>query len=426
MSRPAKPARNWAQWNPWLKVMAARVVFLVMVLASLIAVTGHENAADYLPFYIFMLVALLTTMVYGFGVRSEKSAGNSVIHQFAVDPVIVTGMVYFTGGIDSQLYLLYPLLILAAGITVSAPHVFHVTILSVVLYSLLTVALFLGVLVVPGVSTPPAFSGVEVFESLMFRNLVFIMVGGATTYFSGMLTRQEATIRRIGMVASSILENVGTALLATDAAGQVVSVNKSAALLLGQSEDDLRGKPLNMIFEGEGPDLNAPRQTRKVWTVKRTDKTTFPAFCALSKGKFPALNDSGGSETAELTDLFLVALFDMSDSPAAVNNDDHRERVEVVNEMAHVVRNPLTAIRGAGELLSSAVDHMFAGSGKLSSDDWEMIKTMSSVIFEQSMELDDKVKDFLEGVAAGSTQVEEALHDARAWADAVKKEKENG
>lgn len=421
MSKALKSSRDWAEWTPLLKIMAARVVVLGVVLASLIAVAQRGDDPNYLPFYLFMVVALIVTMIYALGVRSPKTAAASVINQFAVDPLVVTGMVYFTGGINSQLYLLYPLLILAAGIAVSGRHALHVTVLSVLLYSLLTAALYLGVLVVPGVVSPSVSSGMDVFQNLLFRNLVFVLVGGATTYFTGVLIRQEAAIERIGVVASSILENVGTSLLAVDAQGKVVSANQAATSLLGQREEDLRGQPLTAVFEEDTPDISSLKDDKKVWMVRRKEQASFPAFCAVSKGKLPASTDSfSDHDGAELMDIYLIALFDMSDSVQAGDSGEHREAVEVVNEIAHVVRNPLTAIRGAGELLSSAVDQMFAGSGQLSSDDWEMIKTMSNLIFEQSLELDDKVKDFLEGVVQGSTQVEEALKEARRWAGTVK------
>ena len=428
MNQPLTTTRNWAEWPPFLKIMGARVVVLAVVLASLIAVSDHGEASHYFPFYLFMLVALVTTMIYAYGVRSQRTANDSVIYQFAVDPLIVMGMIYFTGGIDSQLYLLFPLLILAAGITVSGPHVLHVTILSVVLYSLLIVALYLGVLTLPGQVSPRILSGVDIFQILLFRNLIFIMVGGATTYFTGSLTRQQATIKRIGTVASSILENVGTPLLAVDANGMVVSVNPSAASLVGQRREALRGRPLETFFEGEAPCLSSRGKNTKVWQVKRKDKPAFPAFCAVSKGKLPSLTGSSDDlGDGGVMDIYLVTLVDLSDSVKGDTVEDHRERVEVVNEIAHVVRNPLTAIRGAGELLSSAVDEVFAsGSGQLTSEDWETIKRMSNLIFEQSMELDDKVNDFLESVGEGSTRVEEALKNARKWSQKLKNNMEIG
>ncbi|MDT8391259.1 MAG: PAS domain-containing protein [Lentisphaeria bacterium] len=421
MGKTPTSSRDWAEWTPLLKIMGARVVVLGVVLASLIAVAQRGDGADYLPFYLFMVVALTVTVIYALGVRSKKTAAASVINQFAVDPLVVTGMVYFTGGVNSQLYLLYPLLILAAGIAVSGRHALHVTVLSVLLYSLLTAALYFGILVVPGAESAAMPPGLDGFQNLLFRNMVFIMVGGATTYFTNVLTRQEAAIERIGVVASSILENVGTALLAVDAQGKVVSVNQAAASLLGQREEDLRGGPLTALFEGDTPDIARPRHDKKVWMVRRKGEAAFPAFCAVSKGKFPPAPSAYDQDGADLRDMYLLTLFDMSDSTNTGSAGEHRETVAVVNEIAHVVRNPLTAIRGAGELLSNAVDQMFAGSGQLSSDDWEMIKTMSHLIFEQSLELDDKVKDFLEGVAEGSTQVEEALREARRWTDTVGK-----
>lgn len=401
--------------------MAARLVLLLIVMASMIAIV-YEGDALPLPFYMFLVAAFGVTILYAVWLRSEKTAGESVPHQFAVDPLIVTGLIYFTGGTASQLYLLYPLVVLAAGIAVSGRHALHVTILSILVYSLLTVLFWTGVLVDPMTSGEITVSGPQVFQDLMFRILIIALTGGATVYFAGTVFKQEQLLARFNFVATSILDNVATPLLAVDTRDRVVSANPAACRLLGKDKHDLENQPFGLLFDGQSPPLDNEAAGGKAWRVRRGDGSTFQAFCATSRERLP-INPSGGDAAGETGDIHLVTLFDLDQVPqdqsAWSSEIRHRAAATVASEIAHVVRNPLTAIMGAGELLNRSVDQMFTKSSQLSDKDWDAVKSMCSLIFEQSLELDDKVKQFLEVVSEGSTDLESVMRDASMWSSTV-------
>lgn len=417
MSTGVTEKSELSRWGPLLRIMAARLVVLMIAMASLVAIVYEQETSQW-PFYTFLGTAFVLTILYALWLRSDKTAGVSVPHQFAVDPLIVSGLIYFTGGIDSQLYLLYPLVVLAAGIAVSGRHALSVTVLSILVYTLLTLLLYSGVLLPPGVQVGErTYNGVEVFQDMMFRILMIALVGGGTVYFAGMVFKQKQLLARFGLIANSILDNVVAPLFAVDTEGRIVGANLPAASLMGVDKTTLEGRRFEELFVGPAPSLEQTGDTKKVWRAKRCDGDEVPVFCAASKGTLPLPVGNANDGPLVPVDLYLVTLFDVQHAGdrAEALEIQRRTAATLVNEMAHVVRNPLTAIRGAGELLNQSVDQMFVSSKQLSSEDWEAVKSMCALIFEQSLELDEKVKAFIETVGPGATDVARVLKNADEW-----------
>ena len=66
-----------------------------------------------------MGIAFTITIPYSLWLRSKIRTFQFAPLQFLVDLIMVTGLVYFSGGIHSEFTLLYPLVILSAGIAVN-------------------------------------------------------------------------------------------------------------------------------------------------------------------------------------------------------------------------------------------------------------------------------------------------------------------
>ncbi len=406
-----------ARWHPLLRIMAARLALLLIVMASLVAVV-YEGREPPTPFYLFLGAAFLVTILYAIWLRSEKTAGESVPHQFAVDPLIVTGLVYFTGGIDSQLYLLYPLIVLAAGIAVSGTHALHVTLLSILVYSLLIILQVSNLLVHPLADPQTSYNLNQVAQVLLFRILIIAMVGGATSYFAKTVSNQERLLNRFNNLTGAILDSVAAPLLIVDHDQQIISANQATANLCGKTKDALDKIAFADLFVDGGPRLADPQDAKRLWSLRQPDSQPLPILYAASKCSLPVAELE--TTDAPPSPMLLVTLFDISRlanpaSPPPGDNGQKRAAANVASEIAHVVRNPLTAIRGAGELLGSAVDHMFASEKKISEPDWQTIKSMCDLIFEQSVELDKQVGQFLTAVQNGETDLETTLAQADRW-----------
>jgi signal transduction histidine kinase len=157
--------------------------------------------------------------------------------------------------------------------------------------------------------------------------------------------------------------------------------------------------------------------------MRRHDGTEFPVTFEVSQGDFPAAVMESSAPSGDGVQFYLVALRDMTD--VLRQRDDERSSartktaVGMIAEMAHVVRNPLTAIRGAGQLLNSALDSMFTQSSQINEADWHAVRSMCGVIHQQTKELDDKVETFMRWAVEDPGRLRELLADADAWAAKV-------
>ena len=411
------------KWSALLYVMLGRLLMLLVMLATVVAVFHFK--ADDSAFFIFVSLAFLITIPYALWLRHEESISRSLDHQFVVDAVLITGFIHFTGGIDSQLSLLYPLIILGAGIVASGRLALQVSLLSIFFYATLILLEMSGILIYRGTGPFPYSQPTEVFQVLMLRILIFAMFAAASSYLADRCFIQDKQLQRLRVIANSILDNVGVPLIAVYEDGQVMLGNPAAAEMLDIDKDDFKGRQFGEFFPKDPPSLGNPADAKKLWKMKRRDGSLISVTFEATKGNFPAAVIGSLAENISGVDLYIVAVRDMTDMLAEQDQTRLTERqrtaVDMVTEMAHVVRNPLTAIKGAGELLDAAVNTMFKKSKQLTEEDWKTVRSMCEVIFEQTRELDDKVGYFMKCADQDTDELMKLVANADIWASKITK-----
>ncbi len=399
-------------------VMLARLLVLIFMLLFLGATLSMRLADS--AVYVFIAVTFLATIPYALWLRKENATQAWMLYQFAVDVLIITGLIHFTGGLTSQLILLYPLVILCAGVVGSGKFALKITVLSIVLYSTL-VALEAGaVLAYRGGGEFPYAQTAEVFQVLMLRVFILVLFAAAGSYLADTCFYQEKQLRRVRDIADSILDNVAVPLMAVYEDGRIMLANPASAAMLGVEQAHLRNRSLEEFFPESRPDWTKAAAAARVWKMRRVDGGMFPVSFQISHGNFPAAVIGSLTERGGGVDLYLVAFRDMTDivNRAGEAEQDTRRKTAagMIAEMAHVVRNPLTAIRGAGEILNAAVDSMFEKSETITEADWAAVKEMSNLIFQQTKELDDKVDYFLQCASRDPAKLLELATEADNWA----------
>lgn len=411
-----------SKWPSLVAVMLARLT-LVFLLVFLVAVMqGSMNPG--VGIYVFMGVVFLITIPYSLWLREDDKRHAVSTYQFAVDVVIITGLVHFTGGINSQLSMLYPLVILAAGIVVSGRLALKTALLSAFLYATLITLEMSGALVYRGSGPFPYSDPPEVLQYLMLRILIFVFFAAASSYLADKCFYQTKQLERLRVIATAILDNVAIPLLAVFEDGRIMLANPAAATMLRDPREKITGRTINDFFPDTVPSLDSTQDALHIWTMRRADGSEFPVTLQVSRGNFPSAVLGSLADNPGGVDLYIVALRDMSDvldASATGAGDVERTRTAagMIAEMAHVVRNPLTAIRGAGEILNSAVDTMFERSREITESDWEAVKSMAALIHEQTSDLDAKVNYLLQCASDNPDKLKELIADAEKWHEKI-------
>lgn len=411
------------KWSTLVYFMFGRL-FLLLVMLAAVAAIFHFQAGDK-AFFVFIAIAFLITIPYAVWLRREKQISQIQNYQFAVDVVLITGFIHFTGGINSQLSLLYPLVILGAGIVASGKLALKISILSIFCYATLILLETSRVLMYRGKGDFPYSNPVEVMQILMLRILIFALFAAACSYLADRCFLQDKQLQRLRVIANSILDNVAVPLMAVYEDGQIMLANPAAANMMQCDSQNIKGRQFADFFPTEPPALENAEDADKLWKMQRADGSLISVTFQATKGNFPAAVIGSLADQPRGVDLYVVALRDMTEMLQDENrkrlSERQRTAVDMITEMAHVVRNPLTAIRGAGELLDASINTIFQQARQLTEDDWQTVRSMCEVIFEQTRELDDKVEYFMKCADEDTNELLKLVANAEVWASKVTK-----
>lgn len=416
-----------SRWTSLVTVMLARLLILALIVATISGLTdAHVN---YLGVSAFLVVAFLITIVYAFWLRRDETIRSSILYQFTVDVFIITGLIHFTGGINSNLSMLYPIVILAVGIVVSGRMALKVALLALLLYATLIVLESTGVLPFQGAGPNPYKLETKVYQTLMMEVLLFVIFAAAASYLSDQYFFQSRQLNRLRVIARATLDNVAIPLIAVGRDQTVVTANPAACTMLGMTLDEIKELHFPDLFAETAPRLDSPQDASHLWWMKRRDGDRVPVSFQASTGSFPAAVINAFQDTGADMELHLVAIRDISDlanlQKEIRENDKQTGAVDMITEMVHVVRNPLTAIRGANELINSSVETALSHQNEITGTDFINLKSLCSLISEQVQVLDSKVESFLSLAAGDRRNLAEMLTEADKWASQILNNRRN-
>ncbi len=410
--------------NPSL--VLAMFVRLFLLITVLLMLFGHsEYQVDLSGISLFMAMTFAMALLYALWLRNDEHVSRQALYQFMVDTVIITGLVHFTGGVNSGLSLLYPLVILAAGIIVAGQLAVRVAVLSACLYLTLIVLEAGGTLPYRGVPPSPYENLWQVSQQAMLQVLLFAFFAGISSYVGDRYIYQSRQLRRLRDMTKSALSSVSVPLLAVQKPeGRIRLANPAACQVLQKDEEALEGALFDDIFweQPSSPGENNFGQHR-LWWIKREDGTTFPASLEISNNSLSGAILNAFHHDTEEAEINLVAFQDMSRIMAEEEDIRNHEKahtaVGMITEMAHLVRNPLTAIRGAGELINAAVEAALSHQHQITEEEFVTLKSMCEIIFEQTQELNTKVEDFMTYASGDQEKLLDLINKANLWGDRV-------
>ncbi len=366
-------------WLAWL--VKVRVLILTILLGVELAIAQFTPLA--FPVRLFVNAILLAYTISAFFLillRFWKELRAQSVMQVVSDLLLVSLLVYITGGVDSSLNFLYPLVIVVAAILLPKTWAYLTSALAFLLYgSVLELCYFQ---IVPSYSvTHP---GIRVLQGIIFINLFGYL---AIAYLAGLLAaklrladkRLEHTRDELVSLQAlhiNIIRSTTSGLITTGLDGRITLVNTSAEKLVEHAEKDLLGEAIAPLFQDQLPQAAsqhphgevrfvAPNGFRKTFRILASELTV-PGRGAV--GHVYTLDD--------LTQLRrLEREVRMQDRLAAVGR--------LSAAIAHEVRNPLTSIAGSASLLAEMPD--------LSDEHRRLLQ----IVTRESERLNDIITDFL-------------------------------
>src|SRR4051812_25179678 len=368
--------RNWLGW-----LVRVRIFILTVLLAIELAVAQFSPAPVPMRLFISTMLfwyslSLFYVLLLSFWQEHRLQAALQVL----TDVALVTLVVHETGGWDSSLNFLYPLVIIVA--TVLLPRVWAglVAALAFILYGTVLELNYYGV--VPSYCT--THPGLKTLQSIIFVNLFAFL---AVAYLAGLLTQK---LRQVGVqlkdasgaleslqaLHENIIHSITSGLITTGLDGRITFVNAAAQRLLERTPAELLGMPVSQWFVDPLPSVESQQSHGEVRFDPPTKyrKTLRVRVSALT---VPERGDLG----------YVYVLDDLTEIRRLEREVRMQDRLAAVGRLAaaiaHEIRNPLTSIAGSVSMLS--------GVPEMNEDHRRLL----DIVTRESQRLNAIITDFL-------------------------------
>jgi len=365
-------------WLAWL--VKVRLLILAFLLAIQLAVA--HLAPSTLPLRLFVgtitawfMVSLFYAKLLGYWREHRLQASLQVL----TDLIFVSLVVHQTGGWDSSLNFLYPIVIIVASILLPRIWAHLVAALAFILYGAVLELNYYEVVTSYCTSHP----GLKTLQAIIFVNL-FAYV--AVAYLAGLLStklrqarvqlsKASGELENLQILHENIIQSIGSGLITTGLDGHITLVNSAALKLLDSTPGQLLGRPVNKLFTDALPTPESQAHAEVRYDTVNSFRKTFRVRVAALNSRE---NESMG---------YVYALDDLTEIRRLEREVRMQDRLAAVGRLAaaiaHEIRNPLTSIAGSVTMLS--------GIPELSDEHRQLL----DIVTRESQRLNSIITDFL-------------------------------
>lgn len=373
-----------SEWLPWL----GRVRFLIVTFLLGVVAVGQLTSIPLPVKTLIPLIVLWFTLATSYIILQRwipKARWHAPL-QATGDILLVTGVVYATGGQDSYFISLYLLIILMAGILFSRRAVFVIAGASFAMLGCVVEMMFYSVIPRTSASMPSD----RALESWLGINLFAFM----SVAYLGSLLSQSLNKKRVELEEKSeelkdlrafnhdIIDSMRGGLLTTDLNGQILLLNRAGAEITGQGFGLLRGENIQSVFPGFWP-VEADANGNPTASRKEIEFQT-PAGAT----RFLGLSVSPLRSAHYETSGYVFNFQDLTELKRLEKEVATKQRMAALGRLsaaiAHEIRQPLTAMTGALKEL--------ARLAPLEDDDKKLVQIVS----RESQRLNQIISDFLD------------------------------
>jgi two-component system sensor histidine kinase PilS (NtrC family) len=341
--------RSWLAW-----LVKVRILILTFLLVIQLAVARLSPTS--LPLRLFVSTILLwytVSLFYAILLSFWQEHRLQASLQVLTDLFLVSLVVHETGGWDSSLNFLYPLVIIVAGILLPRVWAYLLAALAFILYGAVLELNYYGVVRSYCITHP----GLKALQAIIFVNLFAFL---AVSYLAGLLAAKlrqarvqlkdaSGALENLQILHENIIQSISSGLITTGLDGRITLVNNAAQRFLECPSEELLGTPVNKVFidplpNPESEDAHGEVRFDAAGKFRKTFRVRVAALNVPDRGArgyVYVLDDLTGIRRLERE-------VRMQDRLAAVGR--------LAAAIAHEIRNPLTSIAGSVSMLSGIPD----------------------------------------------------------------------
>ena len=374
------------EWLLWL--IRVRIVIISFLLGIELMIQQVARMQDLtvvrVPMKYFLAVLVfwyLLDLIFHILLKLPVDPRIQAYVQMVLDVTMVSWVVYFTGGLDSYFYFLYPLTVLMASIVLSRGGACAMASLAFIQAGLMLELPYYDVIPSYGLVHPD-------LKSLQLRIATNLVAFLAVAYLGGKLAEnlrqtgvalrdKEGKLEDLQEMTQDIIESMRGGLITTDLSGRILLLNSPGGEILGCPFGTVAGRSIESLFRGAStggqPDLSRPRLEIPWRTPQGEEKFLGVSVAPLSQnGK---------------TVGYVYNFQDLTQLKQLEREIQLKDRMAALGRMAaaiaHEIRNPLASIAGSVKL--------FSGMVNLNADQERLI----GIVVKESERLNSTITDFL-------------------------------
>ncbi|MBX7173732.1 MAG: PAS domain S-box protein [Pyrinomonadaceae bacterium] len=343
-----------------LLIIGRLMALFLLLVGSWIWNSGHLKLSfEDFPQKLFLafLIFVGLTIVYFFVLRLSKNYEWQIRIQFTLDALLITWLVWQTGDISSPYITLYTVLIAISGIFLR-PR-------GTILLAIGCVSLFIALSITAIYSFVDSFGTAQTtsktVQIIAFHAVACLVVGMLSARLSDRhasgdkLREAEKSLINLRALHERIVESIRSGLITTDLEGKIYTFNLAAEEITGSKSEEMIGKSVfDLLGDIEDTLANSIEQTEAGDHPLRfeTDILTPDGFAVhIGYGISPLFDEDGKTTGLIITFQDLTEIRSMEES---VRRKDRLAAVgRVAAGLAHEIRNPLGAMRGAIQVLQA-------------------------------------------------------------------------
>jgi two-component system sensor histidine kinase PilS (NtrC family) len=339
------------------RIMLLRVFFLTGFVGLLLTFQERLGiTAPIEPFCMIIGIGFFMSLIYAVLFRFLTLTENASL-QVAGDLLLVGGILFTTGGIDSPISFLFLFVIIASSVTLPRAAAYLAASGAIIIYGLLVDLEYFGI-ITPIYLFPESkvsFESGYVFYVIFLNIVSYYTVAYLSSFLSHRLrmVKEELVLTSITLAEQrafnrNIIQNMGNGLITTNPEGMITLINPAARTLTGYSIEESLEKPIEQLIPLPelknlfSVDETLPKQIEGEY--QRKDKKTI--FIRIKISRLADLNTPG----------YILVFEDLTKVKEMQEKVLRTEQLAAVGRfsagLAHEIRNPLTSLSGSIQVLA--------------------------------------------------------------------------
>ncbi len=384
----AQPLDSQLRWLIGIRLVAITSLVLPFFFYQ---VSSDEATADFRFLYLLAGGTYIASLLYiGLLGWLPRRPDLQAHIQFLGDLLLVTGLVYYFGGIASPFSIFYFVVVIVAAALLPRRAALVITTITWLLHASVVLALALHWVPLPGGEYGAAPPRQQLVSNLLVHLFGFVAVALLSSRLAQSVARAETALRRkdehladLTIAHRDVIESIYSGLITTDLGGVITSVNRAGAEILGLSADAITGRPIydtGFLSRERWRELTAgdtAHQRTRREVAYHLDELTYYIGYGLNP-----LTSAEGTPTG-----YIVIFQDLTERRKLEQEIRLKDRMAAVGELAagiaHEIGNPLAAISGSVQMLTGSFESEPSKAKLL------------DITLKESQRLDRTIKSFL-------------------------------